>query len=109
MGVVVSQVVVGGVMHSNGQAQSPLVIVATTLASAALFQPVRRRIQVFIDRRFYRRKYDSERTLAAFAVALRDEVDLREVTDLLLDAVDETMRPAHVALWMQHRKEQRGG
>ncbi len=80
--------------------QSPLVVVVSTLLIAALFSPLRRRVQAFIDRRFYRRKYDAARTLAAFAIAARDEVDLEALAAALMGAVDETMQPAHSALWL---------
>src|SRR5207237_2677563 len=95
------------VRELTGQvASSPLIIVGSTLAIAALFQPLRRRIQSVIDRRFYRRKYDAAKTLAHFSAVLRNEVDLNQLSEQLVEVVEETMQPAHVALWLRKPKKE---
>jgi len=102
--VVLLQHLVNGVTGQVGQ--SPLVIVSSTLAIAALFQPLRRRIQKIIDKRFYRRQYDAAKIIATFSDTLRNEMDLNTLSEHLVAVVEETMQPAHVSLWL--RKPEQG-
>jgi hypothetical protein len=97
-GVATTQAIFGAL--TGRQEQPQLAVVVSTLAIAALFMPLRRRIQSFIDRRFYRRKYDARKTLEAFSAKLRDETDLDRLGEDLVGVVKETMQPSQISLWL---------
>ncbi len=91
----------------TGVAQSPLAVVVSTLVIAALFAPLRRRIQDWIDRRFFRKKYDAQQVLAQFAQTARDETDLDALTTELVRVVQETMQPEQVSIWLRKQEAPR--
>jgi hypothetical protein len=82
---------------------SPVAVAASTLAAAALFSPLRRRVQQAVDRRFNRARYDADQTVAAFAAQLKDAVDLDAVRDDLASVVHQALEPAHISLWISQR------
>ena len=85
------------------KASSPVSVAASTLAAAALFNPLRRRVQRVVDRRFNRARYDADKTVAAFAARLQDAVDLDSVRDDLAGVVHQALEPAHVSVWISQR------
>jgi hypothetical protein len=82
---------------------STVAVAAATLAAAALFNPLRRRVQLRVDRRFNRARYDADRTVAAFAARLKDAVDLDSVRDDLAGVVSQALEPAHISVWVSPR------
>jgi hypothetical protein len=93
---------VGGLVRGmTGQEKNSLVVAASTLAVAGLFRPARTRIQAFIDRRFYRSKYDAQQTIADFSAKMREQIDLDSLTSEMAAVVRETVQPTHVSLWLR--------
>jgi hypothetical protein len=115
--VMLALVYLGGVAMTQaifrvvtGQEHQPqLAVVVSTLVIAAIFNPLRRRIQAFTDRRFYRSKYDARKTLERFSAKLRDETDLDALSDDLVGVVKETMQPSHISLWLRPDMDSKTG
>lgn len=101
-----SVVVLQGLVTAVGGEQSGIVVAISTLVIAAMFNPVRKRVQQLVDRRFYRRNYDAAQTLNHFATAARDEVEINKLTTALVRAVEETMQPERVSLWLKSESPQ---
>jgi hypothetical protein len=90
------------ILTTGSDELSPIIVVVTTLIIATLFNPLRKRIQEFIDRRFYRQKYDAEKALAEFAAVARNETDLSQLSNRLTATIKETLQPEKVDLWLKH-------
>lgn len=105
-GMILAMASLAGALTGRATYQ-PLTLVISTLAIAALVRPLRRRIQSVIDRRFYRRKYDAEKTLGRFTAALRSEVDLEQIREQLIDIVEDTMQPVQTSLWLSRTTRRR--
>ena len=102
-------VVLGQVLLAFSGQESPLVVVLSTLVIASLFTPLRRRVQAFIDRRFFRAKYDAEQAVASFTAAARNEVDLAPLTGHLATAAQEALQPEGVWVWIRDSRKVAGG